>query len=275
MKKKFSVTCFGSLILVPALLVLACEQPIPEVEGLTEQIEVRDIPEKIDGRTPYKIFVQISKGTDIEAGYVAKGEVLIDGRDRVVMDVFDPYGQSWAGEGPYNIAVVISPQTVAARADIAVHAAMPKLSSRIQSLTWTRGMMDLGELGMKKQLQDLFEGIVCALKERDVTHPARWESDDEKEVILLLSDDNSFSFNLSEKFGLDILFLVTGSLESTGTADTYKLKDLWTDYTSKETEVTGMIDREVKLEYNADKTEFVLSSSDTAQNYFGATYRKK
>ncbi|MDR1587211.1 MAG: hypothetical protein LBS57_07140 [Treponema sp.] len=272
------------MILTSLLVFAACEQPIPEVEEVTRQIQVSGIPEKVNANTgtaaPFKIFTQISEGTGIEAGYVAKGEVLIDGRKTVVMDLFDPWGQSWAEEGSYNIAVVISPAVVTSAADIAVHAAMPKLSSRVEGFVWG-DMLDLRVLSMTRQIQDVYEGIVCALEETDISHPVRWATADEKTVFLVSEDGASldgaaFSFNLSKKFDLTALFLVTGTLETSGT-DEYKLKGLATANTAEASRISGMNDKVVTIAYNnVEKTEFTLSSTDAAvEVLFGDTYTKE
>jgi hypothetical protein len=146
-------------------------------------------------------------------------------------------------------------------------------------------MLDLGGLGMKKQLQDLFEGIVCAREETDITHPLRWESDDGKTILLLASDKASFSFNLSDKFGLKTLFLVTGALNHSS-GDEYELKNPEADYdegdeaaSARAAQVPGMADTIITIPgsaFTAASDNFTLSSANTTvQDFFGAAYKKK
>jgi hypothetical protein len=287
-KKVFFVACFGALVILPGFLFFACEQPVPEAWGDTEVIRINGIPEGVNGKKPYKIYTQISAGTGIEAGYVAKGEALTGGRNTAVTGLFDPDGKPWAGEGSYNIAVVISPQTVTTVNDIAVHAAMPRLSSQVQSFTWG-DMLNLEEMGMKKQIQDVFEGIVCALEETDVSHPVRWVAGTgSAEVIFLLNKTgDGFSLHLSgvaESFGLDAgdFFLVTGGLEGSGPS--YTLKNVTTNFGSEGDLTPEEADAHAKAQGMSEKTvtltesgnQLTLSSTDsTVTRHFARAYTKK
>jgi hypothetical protein len=96
----------------------------------------------------------------------------------------------------------------------------------------------------------------------------------------VLYDDLTFSCDITNKVVIYDNAIVEGSLDDSAPGlgeDEYLLKDL----VSENPTVNGRLEsvaegKKVKLEYNADKTEFTFSSTNgTVQSFFGGTYRKK
>jgi hypothetical protein len=282
MKRNFFIPGVGILIILTSFLVFtACDQP--ESGEPTETIEVTGIPPTItNSQASFKIFTQISKGMDTSEGYVAKGEKLINGATTVRMDLYDPDGQPWKGEGPFNVAVVISPAVVTNADDVIVHVAQPSFSSQVHSLSWN-GMMELKNNPIiarvsgdpDQQIQDVFEGIVCASEETDVSHPVHWISTDGKAGFLLALNGKMFSLNLAERFELKKLFLITGAWATDARENgPHTLQNPTTSNATYKDDVAGLNTKTVSFTYSA--TELVLSSDNpTVEKFFKGTYKKK
>ncbi|GHT77138.1 hypothetical protein FACS1894130_00520 [Spirochaetia bacterium] len=126
----------------------------------TVQAQITNIPGEVkNGGQTYKIFIMLSTGTSAKAGYVAKGEALINGENSVIVDLTKPDGQSWSGTGRFNIAIVISPKEVSTSKDIDVHGGEKHFSSKIQHIAWTPGLVNLHDI-VPAQVEELFDGVI-------------------------------------------------------------------------------------------------------------------
>jgi hypothetical protein len=140
MHRKTQHSGLGTALVFAGLLVFtACKQPGGNVGDPTSQVEITGIPPQTSkGADSFKIFVQFSKGTSADAGYVAKGDALIEGADSVIMELKNPDGESWSGSGTFNVAIVLSPATVTNWEDIDVRAGQNVvLSSETKRFVWT------------------------------------------------------------------------------------------------------------------------------------------
>ncbi|MDR1319302.1 MAG: hypothetical protein LBJ90_06725 [Treponema sp.] len=282
MKKKFFLSGIGVALILAGLLALTACPESPASEESVSRVEVTGFPDKVNGKPAYKIFVQVSKGMGIEDGYVAKGGKLISGTSAVV-DLLDPNGNPWEGKGTYNVAVVISSDEVTSTDDIMVMGDY-KLTSRIG---WNSLPGDLKAMNMTQQIQDVFEGIVCAGEEKEVKHPAQWIGTDQHKTVFLLSKAGSkagkdFSLNLGRKLDLPRLFLITGTwnLDARNNGTYYILLNpdfkvvnhntgdpVAADFESDAKKLSGKL---VKFEYNASLKTLKLSSTDpVAVKFFG------
>jgi hypothetical protein len=166
----------AALVLAGLLVFAACEQPESDPTG---QIEITGIPSIVDnGKGSYKVFVQLSKGTNAEDGYVAKGDALIDGQNSVIMALKDDKNKPWSGAGTFYIAVVLSPEAVDTWEDIDVYANQIVFSSTNQSFVWKKNLMYLNTYSPDrvKQIYDGGDsgkpGIICA-PESGINYPGK------------------------------------------------------------------------------------------------------
>jgi hypothetical protein len=148
----------GAAMVLLSLAVLGgCSQPDDGTKENTEQIQVTNIPPKVGNKDSYKVFVQVSAGATAEAGWVAKGDAVINGKNAVTMDLKDAKGKPWAEQGSFNIAVVISPKAVTTWEDIDVYGGSNlNFSSKIYTFTWGSGF-HLNDI-MPTQVEQLFNG---------------------------------------------------------------------------------------------------------------------
>jgi hypothetical protein len=183
MYKKAQHGRLGAALVFASLLVFtSCEHPGGSAGLPASEFEITGIPQKTArGKDSYKIFVQFSKGTSADAGYVAKGEALIEGKDSVVMELKDPEGKTWSGDGTFNIAIVLSPNTVATWEDIDVYGHMDvAFSSENRSLAWTEGLIYLNNIPFTSRLvKEIFDGgdsgkpgIIC-VPESGIDYPGK------------------------------------------------------------------------------------------------------
>jgi hypothetical protein len=172
MQKNLFAKGFG-VILLFSLIFTGCVQPTDPVSENVEEFTVTNLPSTVGSEPAFKIFAQLSTGTGKDAGYVAKGGVLLQGQTSVTIPLSDPDGNSWSGKGKFNVAIAISPQNAPTAAAILVHAAQPGSSTKVLSFNW-ENMIDLATMpGYEQQIQDIFEGIICDPLETDVTHPPK------------------------------------------------------------------------------------------------------
>jgi hypothetical protein len=147
----------GAAIALLSLAVLGgCPQTGDGTKENTEQFQVTNIPATVGGKDAYKIFVRVSTGTTGDAGWVAKGEQVIGGKDSVTMDLKGKDGNAWTDQGRFGIAVVISPSAVTKWEDIDVYGNNVNFSSKVHTFKWGSGV-HLNE-SMKTQVQQLFDG---------------------------------------------------------------------------------------------------------------------
>ncbi|MDR0567697.1 MAG: hypothetical protein LBG87_00625 [Spirochaetaceae bacterium] len=164
----------GALLLL--CLLAGCNHP-DAPDGKTSGITVTNVPAVI-GRgsdkdaASYKIYVQISSGTDQSAGYAAKGEAAINGKSAVtITELKAQNGNLWSGSGSYNLAITVSPQSVSAKEDILVKAvSSAKLGAdAVVSFDWNSAL-DLWGLGMTENINALYEGVV--LPDPEIGNPS-------------------------------------------------------------------------------------------------------
>jgi hypothetical protein len=166
MDRKIVRSVFGAALVLAALWAFAaCKQPDSAEENLAGQIRITGIPATVKGKASYKVFVQLSKGISISAGYVAKGDALINGKDSVAMVLYDSKGAPWLGSGRINMAIVISPAKVDTWKDIDVYGGPTTFASENQSFAWgAKGLLHLGvesspgKFFMEAQVKQLFDG---------------------------------------------------------------------------------------------------------------------
>jgi hypothetical protein len=174
----------GAVVVLLSLVVLGgCPQTDDGTKENTEQIEVTNIPAKVGSKDSYKIFVQVSTGTSAAAGWTAKGEAVINGKDSVIMDLKGVDNKAWADQGSFNIAVVLSPSQVDKWEDIDVYGGSSiNFSSKIYTFKWGSGVY-LNKL-MPSQVEQLFngkgltdpdqKGIIC-IPESGIKYPQELE----------------------------------------------------------------------------------------------------
>ncbi|GHV47088.1 hypothetical protein AGMMS49546_36290 [Spirochaetia bacterium] len=176
MRRKMPFISFVPILALLSLLVLAaCELPSND-EGAknTEAIRITGIP--VNGDSTYKIFVQLSEGQDASAGYIAKGDALINGKTSVLIPLFDKNGDPWSGTGWQNMAMVISPRVVTRWQDIDAYGYQKNFSSQIQTFEWAKEFLHLNT-DMPNQVQEIFSGgsgkpgIIC-VKESGIDYSA-------------------------------------------------------------------------------------------------------
>ncbi|MDR1587212.1 MAG: hypothetical protein LBS57_07145 [Treponema sp.] len=117
----------------------------------------------------------------------------------------------------------------------------------------------------------------CPTEPEEEKKGVKWVSDDGTKSFVLY-DDLTFSCYLA---GSALGFTVNGRLDKSESGlgkDEYIMKDLRSpDKPNMDAVIKGTAeDQKVKLEYTADGSEFVLSSTDaTVNSFFGGTFKKK
>jgi hypothetical protein len=164
----------------------ACKLPSDSSGDPAGQISITGIPATVKGKTPYKVFVQLSKGISATSGYVAKGDALINGKNSVAVVLRDGEGKPWIGSGNINMAIVLSPAKVETWKDIDVYAGQTTFSSEVQGFAWAaKGMLHLGvesspgKFFMEAQVKQIFNGgnsgkpgIIC-VPESGIEYPPK------------------------------------------------------------------------------------------------------
>jgi hypothetical protein len=164
MRKKTALTGFGATIVLLTLVVFAAfGEPNDGTAGAvtnTEQIQITHIPDEVKPGVPaYKIYIQLSTGVNAKAGYVAKGEALINGETSVIIDLHKPDGEPWSDTGNFNFAIVISPKAVGTSKDILVHGGEKKFELKTQHIAWAPGLINLHDI-VPAQVEEIFDGII-------------------------------------------------------------------------------------------------------------------
>jgi hypothetical protein len=154
-RRIFRMGLGAALVLFGLAVFGGCPQDTGTKEN-TEQVQVTNIPATIRGKNSYKIFVRVSTGQTAADGWVARGEAVIAGKNSVPMDLKDKNGNPWAEQGSFNLAVVISPQTVYSWEDIDVYGNPASFSSKIHPFSWGSGV-HLNTV-MPTQVKQLFNG---------------------------------------------------------------------------------------------------------------------
>jgi hypothetical protein len=126
----------------------------------TEQVQISNIPAEFKNGVPaYKIFIQLSTGVTAKAGYVAKGEALLNGETSVIIDLKKPDGRPWSETGNFNFAIVISPREVRTSKDILVHGGEKRFSAKTPHIAWAPGLINLHDI-VPAQVEEIFDGII-------------------------------------------------------------------------------------------------------------------
>ncbi|GHV54556.1 hypothetical protein AGMMS49579_15370 [Spirochaetia bacterium] len=156
MWRKTALVWFGTVI----FLNMAVFTAPGAADEDAEQVQITNIPREVkSGAQAYKIFIMLSTGASAKAGYVAKGEALINGATSAVINLKKPDGRPWIGTGLFNIAIVISPKEVSTSKDIDVHGGEKIFSSKIQHIAWAPGLINLHDIA-PAQVGEIFDGII-------------------------------------------------------------------------------------------------------------------
>ncbi|GHT71669.1 hypothetical protein FACS1894110_25100 [Spirochaetia bacterium] len=155
MRRKITPLWFGTAVFLNMAVFTA-----PGVADDAGQVQITNIPREVkNGAQAYKIFIMLSTGTSAKAGYVAKGDALVNGEPLVTVDLKKPDGKPWVGTGMFNIAIVISPKEVSTSDDIEVHGGEKIFSSKIQHIAWAPGLINLHDL-VPAQVGEIFDGVI-------------------------------------------------------------------------------------------------------------------
>jgi hypothetical protein len=162
-----------SAVSLLCLFILGACPPEADSPENTEAVVVKNIPSMVNGKPTYKVYVQLSTGMSAAAGYVAKGEALIEGAPTenntytvTITELKDPDGNLWKGSNNKSANVVIRPQEVSGIADMEARGNLVS-SSKILTLDCEKGLYLLkGEGGLTdispEDYQKLYEDIVKA-----------------------------------------------------------------------------------------------------------------
>jgi hypothetical protein len=149
------------------------------IEVTIGNVTVTNIPEMVGTSASYKVFIQISTGSDASAGYVAKGGVTIDAKTSG--GFFKPDGTAWTADTTaYNVAVVISPLVVTTWEDIVMYGAQNKPFSSAQTFNLNSGFILLNTMA-PNSVKAVFDGegtnpkqpgIIC-VPESGIDYPGK------------------------------------------------------------------------------------------------------
>jgi hypothetical protein len=161
-------TIINSLVLAVSLLCLlvlgACP---PEADTTpaesTTQVEITNIPSKVNEKDTYKVYVLFSEGMSATAGHVARGEAtLTAGQTTVtITDLKDTSGNNWTDSNFKSVCVLITAQTVSSEDDTDAHGSLVSPSKTL-SLDWD-SLMKLKGNGAMIPSEDytlLYNGII-------------------------------------------------------------------------------------------------------------------
>lgn len=177
MRKKTFLAAVG--ILFSLFIPAACSDSPEDNVVNAERFRITNIPTTIarggnDYVASYKIYVQISRGTNKNAGNVAEGEALLSGATSITVDLKKPKSDKrWSGSGPYNVAIIISPQTAPTYESLLVKAYTVVLNQQVQAFNFAGGydMWNLPKaLGNGvENIQEIYNGVI--LEDPDITTP--------------------------------------------------------------------------------------------------------
>jgi hypothetical protein len=165
-------TITNSLVLAVSLLCLlilgACPPEASPAED-TEEVKVTGIPPTVNGKPTYKVYVQLSETTSptADAGYVAKGEALISGAQKIgdtytvtITQLKGQDGKPWKGSTYRSANVVIRPKKVESKNDIEAKGNLAS-SSKTVTLVWDN-LASLTGILNDADFDLLYNGIIVA-----------------------------------------------------------------------------------------------------------------
>jgi hypothetical protein len=151
------------------LLALSACPPDTSPSEDTEEVLVTNLPSTVgnNNKTPFKVYVQLSKGMNASAGYVAKGEAkLPSGQTEVRIKLKAKGGADWTGSDFSNACVLISPEIVDTIDDIDAKPKAGATASKTLVLDWD-SLLDETYINTldKYSLAKLYNGIIVGTAE--------------------------------------------------------------------------------------------------------------